>query len=100
MKLRKILALVLSLVMVFSLCSTAMAAHLTNEVTELEQNNSDLSMELAMEAYVLFENNGVLPLKGEKAVALFGNGTEYTCFAVRSQDSRICKTCHHTCFKL
>ncbi|MBE6949226.1 MAG: glycoside hydrolase [Ruminococcaceae bacterium] len=80
MKTRKILALVLSLVMVFSLCSTAFAAHLTDEVTPLEQQNSDLSMELATNAYVLFENNGLLPIDDveEKAIAVFGSAAEYT----------------------
>ncbi|MBE6949225.1 MAG: glycoside hydrolase [Ruminococcaceae bacterium] len=80
MKTRKVLALVLSIVMVFSLCSTAFAAHLTDEVTELEATNSDLSMELATNAYVLFENNGVLPLDDveEKTVAVFGSASEFT----------------------
>jgi len=79
MKTRKIMALVLSIVMVFSLCSTAFAAHLTDEVTELEAKNSDISVEMAKESYILFENNGVLPLLDEeKEVALFGNATETT----------------------
>jgi protein involved in sex pheromone biosynthesis len=69
MKTRKLLAIVLSLVMVLSLCGTAFAYHLTDEITELETNNSDRSMEIATQAYTLLVNNGVLPLKGEKKIA-------------------------------
>jgi beta-glucosidase len=78
MKTRKILALVLSLVMVLGLCGTAFAAHTTDEVTELEIQNSDTSEWLAEQSYVLLENNGVLPIAKEGAVALFGSASEYT----------------------
>ncbi len=78
MKTRKILALVLSLVMVLSLCGSAFAAHLTNEVTELEAQNSDTSLYLATQGYVLLENNGALPFKGTFPIAYFGSGSETT----------------------
>ena len=78
MKTRKILALALSLVMVFALCGNAFAYHLTNEVTELEQTNSDISEKLAEETYVLLENNGVLPIAKEGKIALFGSASETT----------------------
>ncbi|MBQ6540148.1 MAG: hypothetical protein IJL71_03900, partial [Oscillospiraceae bacterium] len=80
MKTRKILALVLSLVMVLGLCGTAFAApHTTDEVTELEQSNSDLSMYLATQGYALLENNGILPLDDcATKIALYGNAIAYT----------------------
>ena len=78
MKTRKILALVLSLVMVLSLCGSAFAAHLTDEVTELEAQNSDTSLYLATQGYVLLENNGALPFKGTFPIAYFGSGSETT----------------------
>ena len=66
MKTRKILALVLSLVMVLGLCGTAFAApHTTDEVTELETKNSDLSEALAEEGYALLKEFG-LPFKNAK----------------------------------
>ncbi|MBQ8974344.1 MAG: hypothetical protein IJ072_01320, partial [Oscillospiraceae bacterium] len=61
MKTRKILALVLSLIMLLGVCGTALAApHTTDEVTELETYNSNLSEALAEEGYALLENNGIL----------------------------------------
>ena len=71
---KKTLALILALVMLFAVCGTALAApQTTDEVTEREARNSDVSMNLATQGYVLLENDGVLPLKGEKKVALFGS---------------------------
>jgi beta-glucosidase len=78
MKTRKILALVLSLVMVLGLCGNAFAAHLTDEVTELETQNSDTSEYIAEQSYVLLENNGVLPIANEGKIALFGSAAETT----------------------
>jgi beta-glucosidase len=80
MKTRKILALVLSLIMLLGVCGTALAApHATDEVTELETYNSNLSEALAEEGYALLENNGILPLdKGETKIALYGNAIAYT----------------------
>jgi hypothetical protein len=75
---KKVLALVLSLVMLLGVCGTAFAYHTTDEVTELEIQNSDTSMYLATQGYALLENNGVLPLKGETKIALYGNAIAYT----------------------
>jgi len=90
MKTRKILALVLSIVMVFSLCSTAFAAYTAAEIeamgnrvdgvyyTDNEIANGDLSHFIATQSYVLLENNGVLPLEQRGSVALYGNGVKAT----------------------
>ena len=78
MKTRKILALILSLVMVFSLFGTAFAAHVTDEVTDLEEANSDIAEQIAEETYVLLENNGVLPIAKSGSIALFGSAAETT----------------------
>ena len=78
MKTRKILALLLALVMVLGLCGTAFAAHLTDEVTELETQNSDTSEYIAEQSYVLLENNGVLPIAKSGKLALFGSAAETT----------------------
>ncbi len=75
---KKALALVLSLVMLLGVCGTAFAYHTTDEVTELEQYNSDLSTYLATQGYALLENNGLLPLPAEGKIALYGNGVAYT----------------------
>ena len=78
MKTRKILALLLCLVMVFSLCGSAFAAHDTDEVTELEANNSDTAEWIAEQTYVLLENNGVLPIAKSGSIAVFGAAAETT----------------------
>jgi beta-glucosidase len=64
--------------MVLGLCGTALAAHTTDEVTELEAQNSDIAKDLAEQTYVLLENNGVLPIAKTGSVALFGSASEYT----------------------
>ncbi|MBE6948865.1 MAG: hypothetical protein E7456_03360, partial [Ruminococcaceae bacterium] len=90
MKTRKILALVLSIVMLFSLCATGFAAYTAAEIeamgneidgvyyTDNEIANGDLSHFIATQSYVLLENNGVLPLEEVGSVALYGNGVKAT----------------------
>ena len=83
---KKILALVLSLVMLISLCSTAFAAYTDAQLeafglggyTPNEIANDQVSRNIALDSYVLLENNGVLPLKEVGKVALFGNGATGT----------------------
>lgn len=54
------------------------AAHLTDEVTELEQRNRKLAREIAGEAIVLLKNNGILPVSTSENVVLFGEGVTNT----------------------
>lgn len=51
----------------------------TPEVSELESGNRRLAGEVAREGIVLLKNNGILPLKEEKA-ALFGAGARHTIY--------------------
>ncbi|MBE6949345.1 MAG: hypothetical protein E7456_05810, partial [Ruminococcaceae bacterium] len=88
---KKVLALVLSLVMLFSLCATAFAGfHTQAEIeamgnyyngtyyTDNEVANDAISREVAEDSYVLFKNNGVLPIAKSGKIALFGNGATGT----------------------
>ncbi|MBQ8996010.1 MAG: hypothetical protein IJ091_09355, partial [Oscillospiraceae bacterium] len=52
-------------------------ARYTDEVTELEKKNQDLSYQMACEGIVLLENDGLLPIKAGK-VALYGAGAGKT----------------------
>ena len=54
-------------------------------VSELEQRNSELSLEVACEGIVLLENNGVLPLQCKK-IALYGAGARHTQNAVQEAE--------------
>ena len=86
MKTRKLLAMVLALVMVFSLCGSAFAFYTDEELeafglngyTPNEIENNEVSKELALESYVLLQNNGALPIAKEGKIALFGNGATGT----------------------
>lgn len=53
-------------------------AHTTDEVTELERRNRELSGHAAEEGMVLLENDGTLPLKAGERIALFGRGATHT----------------------
>ena len=53
-------------------------AHSSDEVTELEVKNQEISRMAAEEAVVLLENDGVLPLCREEKIALFGIGATNT----------------------
>ena len=86
MKTRKLLALALALVMVFSLCGSAFAFYTDEELeafgldgyTPNEIENNEVSKELALESYVLLRNNGALPIAKDGKIALFGNGATGT----------------------
>lgn len=54
------------------------AAHLTDEITELEKRNSLCSRNAAKEAIVLLENNGILPLNKKCKIAMYGDGVTNT----------------------
>ena len=54
------------------------AAHLTDEITELEKRNSLCSRNAAKEAIVLLENNGILPLNKNCKIAMYGDGVTNT----------------------
>ena len=75
MKTRKILALVLSLVMLLGVCGTAFADSLTADPTEREITNSEFSKNMAAQGYILLKNNGVLPLdkEADSSIALYGS---------------------------
>ena len=47
-------------------------------VTEREQRNMERSRKIASQGMVLLENCGILPLKGVKTIAAFGNGVRHT----------------------
>ena len=78
MKKRQVMALLMTGIMVLGTTSSALAAHTTDEVTELETVNSELSRQAATEGMVLFENDGVLPMAASGKVALFGQGVYNT----------------------
>lgn len=49
-----------------------------SDITEREINNSIISRKAAEEGFVLLKNNGVLPLKEKKNIALYGAGAQRT----------------------
>lgn len=53
-------------------------AHRDQTETELERQNRKLSRRAAEEGIVLLENNGVLPIKREEPLAMFGEGVTNT----------------------
>ena len=78
---KKIVSTVLVAAMAFGSCMTASAngAVTSNEVTERETRNSDLSMNLATQGMVLLQNkNATLPMAKEGSVAIFGTGAQRT----------------------
>nr|MCR4902463.1 glycoside hydrolase family 3 C-terminal domain-containing protein [Butyrivibrio sp.] len=50
----------------------------SNEIEERERIHGEISRKLAGECVVLLENDGTLPLKSDKKVALFGNAVRNT----------------------
>ena len=48
------------------------------EISEREIRNMERSRKIATQGMVLLENNGVLPLKGVKTIAAYGNGVRKT----------------------
>ncbi|MCI7814554.1 MAG: glycoside hydrolase family 3 C-terminal domain-containing protein [Lachnospiraceae bacterium] len=78
MKRKQVMALLLAAVMVCGTNATVFAAHTTDEVTEMETANSELSKKAATEGMVLLENDGVLPMAASGKVALFGKGVYNT----------------------
>jgi beta-glucosidase len=84
---KKVLALVLSLVMVLYLCGTAFADFYTDADLEAfdlggytpnEIRNDAVSRAIALDSYILLKNDGVLPIAKEGKIALFGNGATGT----------------------
>ena len=83
---KKTLAALLSLVMLLTVGATAFAAYTDAELeafglegyTPNEVANNQVSMDIALDSYVLLENNGILPLTETGKVALFGNGATGT----------------------
>ena len=48
------------------------------EIEPRELTHMALSRELAVECMVLLENDGVLPIRGDEKIALYGNGARAT----------------------
>ena len=57
---------------------TKIFASKTNDIEEREIKHADIARNLAGECMVLLKNDGVLPLMGEKKIALYGNGARHT----------------------
>ena len=53
-------------------------ASTTDEITQRETDHAALAGRMASECIVLLKNNGVLPIKREGSVALFGGGARHT----------------------
>lgn len=53
-------------------------ATINPHISEREVKNMNRSRQIATEGMVLLENNGTLPLKNIKNIALYGNGARYT----------------------
>ena len=78
--------LAVSMLMVISLGNAAQAAYTEEELaafgnegyTDNEIRNNQVSLDIAAQSFVLLRNNGVLPLKDVKEIALFGNGATAT----------------------
>ncbi len=49
-----------------------------SDMSEREKRNADRARKIAAQGMVLLENNGVLPLRNKKKLALFGNGARRT----------------------
>ena len=78
----RILAGAMAAALAVSGCMTAYGANgavTSDEITEREQKNSDLSMELATQGMVLLQNkDAALPLAAEGNIAIFGPGAQRT----------------------
>ena len=78
----RILAGAMAAALAVSGCMTAYGANgavTSDEITEREQKNSDLSMELATQGMVLLQNKeAALPLAAEGNIAIFGPGAQRT----------------------
>ena len=78
--------LAVTLLTVLSLGTAAQAAYTEEELmafgnggyTNNEILNNEISGDIAAQSFVLLDNNGVLPLKDVKEIALFGNGATAT----------------------
>ncbi|HEX2985367.1 MAG TPA: glycoside hydrolase family 3 C-terminal domain-containing protein [Caproiciproducens sp.] len=77
---KAVCALLLVMALITGMCTSAFAASKSNEVSDRERTNAQLSREVAGQGMVLLENrNNVLPLSGaDKKVALFGSGATQT----------------------
>lgn len=78
---KRVVSTVLVAAMALGSCLTAGAngAVTSNEVSEREARNSDLSMNLATQGMVLLQNkNNALPMAAEGSVAVFGTGAQRT----------------------
>ena len=53
-------------------------ASTTDEITQREKDHAALAGRMASECIVLLKNSGVLPMKREGKVALFGSGVRHT----------------------
>lgn len=76
---KRVVSTAVVMAMVVSSCMSVNAASTSNEVSEREERNAELSMNLATQGMVLLENrDSVLPIAQEGTVALFGGGAVQT----------------------
>lgn len=78
---KRLVSAAMAAAMVLGSCMTAGAngAVTSNEVSEREARNSDVSMNLATQGMVLLQNkNNVLPMAAQGSVAVFGTGAQRT----------------------
>lgn len=73
-----ILAVVLTMAMLLSLGTAALAASTSDEVSQRELESAATSQYIATQGMVLLENNGALPIAGSGKIALFGGGAYNT----------------------
>ena len=79
-RLRKVISLVLTLSMIAgSAVTAAFAASPTDEMSEREIRNAELSRDVAAQGMVLLENNeNALPIPQQSKIALYGGGAYAT----------------------
>ena len=75
---RKLLSVVLAVLLLASVGTSALAATQSADVSELELENAAISQYIATQGMVLLENNGALPIAKSGAIALFGGGVTGT----------------------
>ncbi len=79
MNIKKLMAVVLSIVMVIGCTSSSLAITTDPEISEREQTSADAAIEAAGEGMVLLKNDdNALPLEAGAPIALYGTGSIFT----------------------
>ena len=74
----KLLSVLLTIALLASAGTGALAASPSAEISEREIKNSAVSQYIATQGMVLLENNGALPIAKSGPIALFGGGAVKT----------------------